>query len=172
MIWNPPRQPQKNGVVERSQGTGKRWAEPKSCDSPEALQANLDEMDQMQREAYPYLGHPSRLACFPSLPHSGLPYSREMEGTQWDWERVALHVSQYCAVRKVDSSGVVWVCNHRYYVGSKYHGQEVFVSLDPISCEWIFRDAAGVQLRCREAKEMTAENILHFQNTPKENNQT
>src|ERR671934_175688 len=23
--WNPPRQPQRNGVVERSQGTGKRW---------------------------------------------------------------------------------------------------------------------------------------------------
>src|SRR5215831_5770740 len=27
-IANPPRQPQKNGGVERSQGTGKRWAEP------------------------------------------------------------------------------------------------------------------------------------------------
>ena len=31
---NPPRRPQDNGVVERSQGTGKRWGEPWTCDSP------------------------------------------------------------------------------------------------------------------------------------------
>ena len=43
MIWNPPRQPEKNGVVERSQGTGKRWAEPKQCDSLEELQNNIDQ---------------------------------------------------------------------------------------------------------------------------------
>ena len=30
VIWNPPRCPQANGVVERSQGTGKRWAEPEA----------------------------------------------------------------------------------------------------------------------------------------------
>ncbi len=28
VVPNPPRRPQDNGVVERSQGTGKRWAEP------------------------------------------------------------------------------------------------------------------------------------------------
>src|SRR5688500_11212947 len=31
--WNPPRRPQDNGVVERSQGTGKRWGEPHTCAS-------------------------------------------------------------------------------------------------------------------------------------------
>ena len=37
IIWNPPRRPQDNGVVEHSQGTGKRWAEPATCkeDSPQ-----------------------------------------------------------------------------------------------------------------------------------------
>src|SRR5208337_2432296 len=28
VIWNPPRRPQDNGVVERSQGLAKNWAEP------------------------------------------------------------------------------------------------------------------------------------------------
>src|SRR3989442_7242466 len=52
MIWNHPRTPQENGVVERSQGTGKRWAEPRACTSVEDLQARLTTMDQIQREDY------------------------------------------------------------------------------------------------------------------------
>src|SRR5207249_7206313 len=50
---NPPRRPQDNGVVERSQGTGKRWAEPQAADSAEQLQAVIDGMDQLQRAEYP-----------------------------------------------------------------------------------------------------------------------
>src|SRR6266853_543045 len=38
---NPPRRPQDNGVVERSQGTAKRWGEPWTCDSPEELPRRL-----------------------------------------------------------------------------------------------------------------------------------
>src|SRR5437879_4946564 len=28
LLFNPPRQPQRNGVVEKSQDTGQRWCEP------------------------------------------------------------------------------------------------------------------------------------------------
>src|SRR5262249_10523303 len=42
---NPPRRPQDNGVVERSQGTGKRWAEPGTCADATELQQRLQEMD-------------------------------------------------------------------------------------------------------------------------------
>jgi hypothetical protein len=31
VIWNPPRCPRANGVVEHPRGTGKRWAEPQTC---------------------------------------------------------------------------------------------------------------------------------------------
>src|SRR4051812_35791675 len=54
MIWNTARRPQENGVVERSQGTGNRWCEPATCPSAAALQARLEEMDRLYREAYPY----------------------------------------------------------------------------------------------------------------------
>ena len=37
VIWIPPCRPDKNGVVERSQGVGKRWAEPSACATPTEL---------------------------------------------------------------------------------------------------------------------------------------
>ena len=38
ITFNPPRRPQDNGVIERSQGTGKRWAEPGACANAAELQ--------------------------------------------------------------------------------------------------------------------------------------
>src|SRR5262245_4261113 len=51
--WNDPHAPEQNGVVERSQGTGKRWAEPEQCATPAELHQRLQEMDGIQREVYP-----------------------------------------------------------------------------------------------------------------------
>lgn len=48
-----PRRPQDNGVVERSQGTQKRWAEPSRCGSAAELQGRCDEADRRQRERSP-----------------------------------------------------------------------------------------------------------------------
>ena len=31
LLWNPPRRPQANGVVERSHGVAQAWAEPRRC---------------------------------------------------------------------------------------------------------------------------------------------
>jgi transposase InsO family protein len=52
ITFNPPRRPQDNGVIERSQGTGKRWAEPGACANAAELQRRLQEM-----------GYRLRLAC-------------------------------------------------------------------------------------------------------------
>ena len=41
ITFNPPRCPQDNGVIERSQGTGKRWAEPGACANAAELQRRL-----------------------------------------------------------------------------------------------------------------------------------
>jgi hypothetical protein len=41
ITFNPPRRPQDNGVIERSQGTGKRWAEPGTCVNANELQRRL-----------------------------------------------------------------------------------------------------------------------------------
>ena len=60
LVWNPPRQPQYNGVVERSQGTAKRWAEPERCATVAELQERLRADDALQREHYPFQGGRSR----------------------------------------------------------------------------------------------------------------
>lgn len=165
MIWNPPRQPQKNGVVERSQGVGKRWAEPAQCKSAGMLQQQIDEMDRLQREDYPQTNNRSRMELFPQLHHSGRTYDASEEESSWQWQRAADHLSQYCANRRVDSAGVVWIYNRRHYVGKKYHGTTIHASFDPIACEWVFCDEWGTQLRSRLAEELTTAKILALQVT-------
>src|SRR4051812_9411179 len=71
MDYNPPATPQDNGVVERSQGTAKRWGEPQTCDTPEELRQRLVIMDEIQRGEYPSVGGRSRLEAYPELAHSG-----------------------------------------------------------------------------------------------------
>jgi hypothetical protein len=165
MIWNPARCPEKNGVVERSQGVGKNWAEPQRCRSADELQERIDRMDQVQREQYPRPGGGSRMQLFPRLSHSGWNYVAASETARWDWPHVAEHLAAYVAVRRVDSAGIVWVYNRQQYVGKRHQGQTVYVSFDPHRCEWIICDAKGTQLRTHPAPELAAENIRSLQIT-------
>jgi transposase InsO family protein len=81
VVWNPPRRPQDNGVVERSQGTGKRWSEPPRCGSPAELQRRIDDLDRIQREEYPSIEGQSRMEAFPGLRYSGRAYRVEDEAS-------------------------------------------------------------------------------------------
>src|ERR1051326_4767601 len=51
--WNEPRHPEQNAKVERSQGTGSRWAEPWTYRTAAALQQRFEREDRIQRELYP-----------------------------------------------------------------------------------------------------------------------
>ena len=76
MDWNPPRRPPDNSVIERSQGTAQRWAEPLACADVTELQHRWEEMDDIQRGEYPSVQGRSRLEALPPLAHSGRVYSR------------------------------------------------------------------------------------------------
>ena len=66
MIWNPPRQPQKNGKVERSPKVwGRRGRSRGLADRPSELQQRIREMDHIQREEYPHRDGRSRWSLFP-----------------------------------------------------------------------------------------------------------
>lgn len=165
MIWNPPRQPQKNGVIERSQGTGKRWAEPAHCRTSEELQERLDELDAIHRNEYPLSEGKSRMALFPDLQHSGRSYCVQQEPGTWNWNRVADHLKTYVTPHTVDSAGLVTIYRRNHYVGKAYEGQTVYNSFDPTTCEWIFRDTRGNQIRTRPASELTEPSIRALQVT-------
>lgn len=163
MIWIPPRRPQKNGVVERSQGTGKRWAEPRQCATAEALQQRFDDLDRLQREEYPQQGGRTRLEVYPELAHSGRRYSRAWERQHWDVGRVDTHLSAYAVSRRVDRTGSLSLYNRTQYVGVVHADQTVYVMFDPESREWLFTDLNGRELRRRPASEITQKRIVSLQ---------
>jgi hypothetical protein len=160
ILFNPPRRPQDNGVIERSQGTGKRWAEPRACATAEELQRRLKDMDVIQREEYPSLQGRSRLAVYPGLKHSGREYTRRWERQHWRLDLVLAHLAGYAVPRHVDSSGSVSVYNRSHYVGKRYTGQTVYVSVDPLRCEWLFRDEQGNHVRTQPAEQLCRERIV------------
>jgi transposase InsO family protein len=163
MHWNPPRRPQDNGVIERSQGTGKRWTEPGTCHDAQELQERVDEMDRIQREVYPSIQGESRWHAFPELQRSPRSYSKAWERREWDLELVLAHLRDYSVVRRVDCKGQVSLYNRLHYVGEKYRGQNIYVVLDPLDREWVFTTAEDVQLRRKLAEELSRERIMRLQ---------
>jgi hypothetical protein len=165
MIWNPPRRPQDNGVVERSQGTGKRWGEPETCPDPHELQQRLDNMDRIQREVYPSIAGHSRWEAFPDLKRVARRYSRAWEKRSWSMDLVLAHLADYSVPRHVDGKGQVSVYNRNHYVGKVHRGRTVYVLLDPVDRDWLFTTAEGMQLRRKTAQEIAPERILKLQVT-------
>ncbi len=163
MMWNPPRRPQDNGVVERSQGTGKRWAEPKTCRDPHELQRRLDEMDRIQREVYPSIQGRSRWEAFPELQQPARPYTKAWEKRAWDLELVLAHLADYSVQRRVDRKGQVSLYNRNHYVGKQYSGRDIYVVFDPVDSEWVFTTPEGMHLRHKEAGEISRERIMKLQ---------
>lgn len=163
--WNTPRWPQENGVVERSQGTGKNWGEPHTATSATQLQERMNDLDGLQRRLYPYRENKSRMEWYPSLAHSGRVYKRKEERRLWDWSGVARHLSDYCVPRLVDSGGLVSIYNRNHYVGKKYSGERVWVMFNPEKCEWVVSNEAGTILKEKAAEELRAERILALEVT-------
>jgi hypothetical protein len=165
LVWNDPRRPQQNGVVERSQGTGKRWAEPGACATVEQLQGRLDEDDRLQRERYPLAKGLSRWKLFPELMHTGRVYREGDEEGLWRLERVREHLAGYAVMRQVDKQGQVSVYNRNVYAGVMHSGQQVWVQYDPEEGQWLVSDSAGQQLRTKPAPEINAMAIRNLQIT-------
>jgi hypothetical protein len=156
---NPPRRPQDNGVVERSQGTGKRWSEPHRAASAEALQEAIDAMDRRQRESYPYRGRASRTAAHPDLEHSGRAYDASREEEVWSMGLARDLLAGYVVPRRVEGGGAVSIYGRNYYVGKAYADREVYVRYDPQQEFWLFQDGQGHQLNRHKASEINAANI-------------
>jgi hypothetical protein len=162
IIWNDPCRPQQNGVVERSQGTSKRWVPPKLCASVDKLQSGLDESDEIQRNHFPHQGELSRIQVYPSLVHSRRPYRRSQEKKLWNLQRVLNFLADFLVKRQVDRSGTISMLNRTHYVGTAHAGQTVWVRLDPLERRWVIADAQGAEIRVKDAPELSAERICEL----------
>jgi len=162
IFWIPPRRPQNNGVVERSQGVGKNWAEPSTCTSARQLQKRLYQMDEIQRETYPSVQGVSRQQAYPELAHSGREYETTWEKEHWSHEKVLAHLSEYLVSRKVSPSGHVSVYCRNCYVGKHHRGELIYVYLDPDELKWVFTSLEGSELRVLPAPELTSKRIQNL----------
>ena len=161
--FSPPGQKQLNGVVERSQGTGQRCCEPWTCVRVEELQQRLDAMDRIQREEYPSLRGQSRLSAFPQLLQPARAYRRSWEAGHWDLGLAQVYLAGHTAVRRANQQGQVSVYDHRYSVGSRNRGKQVWVYYDSGAGEWVFSTSDGQLLRRLKAVEITRERIMALQ---------
>lgn len=160
VIWNEARCPQQNGVVERTQGVSKGWAEPWTCADADELQRRLEWSDDLQRNQYPSIDGRSRTVAFPQLAHSGREYSWSWERRHWSLELALTHLAEYVVVRRVGRDGKVSLYDRGHWVGKQWTGQTLYVSLDPELREWIFAAEDGREIRRRPATELTHANLV------------
>lgn len=157
--FNPACQPQDNGVIERTNGLGQRWAEVRQCRSAAEVQAKLEEVDELQRAYMPSVAGRSRLAAYPGLRHSGRSYSREWEEAAWSLAAVESVLEGVVAKRKVGSTGQITLYYRQVYVGREQAGREVRVQYDKGSHMWVVSGADGKGLRAVPAFEVDREKI-------------
>ncbi len=160
LLWNPPRRPQENGVVERSQGTIWRWAEPENCPNAQELQQRLDRVVTFQREVYPAVAGKSRSETYPQLAAGGRPYDPTREAEQWQLARVCRWLEQGMWRRLVDKAGKIYLYNRGYQAGERRAGQWVSVRFDGGTKEWVLLENEGQDIRRYAAEEITAERIV------------
>jgi hypothetical protein len=160
MIWNKPRCPQMNGVVERSQGVTQQWVEPQTLADSTRLQARLDWAVHIQRELYPAVAGRSRLAAFPALATPRRRYQIEIEDALWSLDRVDMFLTQGVWRRRVGRSGQISLYARDYWVGKRRTGQDVSVRFDPTDRHWVVCDHRGQELRRHRAEQLTRERIV------------
>jgi hypothetical protein len=156
----PPRRPQRNGVVERSQGVGQAWAEPHTCRSAGELRRRLARMDEIQRAEYPSCGGRSRLEAHPGLAHSGRRYSAAWERRHWDLGAAREYLAGFAVPRKVRPGGNISAYGRDLRVGQRYAGRVVYQQYDPEAGEWVCTDEQDRQLRRWPAPEICRRRIV------------
>lgn len=160
MAWNPPRRPQADGVIERSQGVEKNWAEPWRCADGAELRRRVDETGWLQREAYAGPGERPRWQEFPGLAHSGRAYRPAVEDTLWDLERVKSHLARYVVRRKVDPPGKVSIYSRPRPVSRAWVGKMVNVGFGAPECCRAATADDGQELRRIPAPAVSREAVM------------
>jgi hypothetical protein len=159
VIYNRPRRPTDNALVERCQGLIEPWAEPTRCPNFATWEERLAEVCQIQREEYETARGCTRLEAYPQLKEVRRPYQEETEEEQWQLARVLAYLAQGRWPRQVSKIGQIHIYGQRYCVGRRYRRQQVIVYLDAERVEWVVQGTDGTELKRHAAKQLTAERI-------------
>jgi hypothetical protein len=161
--FNPPRQPQENGVIEQSNGSAQRWVDLTTYGSVAAVQTALDESDEVQRSYMSYAAGQSRLVVFPELQHSGREYSRVWEQQHWDLTLAQAELERYQPRRRVCKQGRISLYYRQLYVGSTWAEQEIEVCYDVTTNMWVLQGLDGRGVKSVPAVEVNRDAIMTLQ---------
>ena len=160
MIWNKPRTPQMNGVVERLQQTSSCWAEIDKCSSYAQLQDQLDGQALIQRSLFPVarLKNQTRSQAFAGIEKSDRVWCPEAFCAQ----RVYAFLARKVFTRKVASARHVTHFNKQIYGLSAFKGQYVQLCLNPNTLEWqIFHQHQLIKTSCA-AQALAKDRLLNL----------
>jgi hypothetical protein len=156
-ILNPPRQPQKNGRVERAHGTSSRWAEVYKSKNIIEMQEKLNEVIIIQREKYPVrrLDNKTRIEVYPKLKESPRPF----KDVKFDAQKSLDHLAGLKMSRKVCSSGYVYIYSQHCSVDKKYKGEIVSIQFNSTTHWWEIRNKSNTIIKTVVDPRFTLENI-------------
>jgi hypothetical protein len=134
MIFNKPKCPQQNGVVERMQATSANWIEVEKINDLAHLQLRLDQESVLQRQLLPVkrLNNKTRFEAFPQLETAKRPYQAD----DFDEQRVYGFLAKKIYTRKVSSAGTVAHYQQVFSVGAQYKAQFVQIRFDVAGQCW------------------------------------
>lgn len=162
VIQNRPRRPQENGAVESSQGILNRWVNPKEFNSLKALNRELFQKAQFQREVYmiPNKDYKTRMSLFPELAQSPRRYSPK----NFDFQKVEAFLAQKAWIRKVKRNGEIKLFAQTIYLGTRFAAQSVSIIYDPHEHIWQVHDSKGALIKLSQKKLVRKEDIMVFAN--------
>ena len=141
VIWNKPRTPQQNTIVERSQGVMANWTEFEKAKDSFDLQVRLWKEADFHNYHFPIrrLNRKKRIEVFPKLMFTG----RTWKPNDFNLKRVLKFLENGSWERKVSSIGQISFYNHRFSIGLKYKHQSVCISLDATENQWKIFNSNG-----------------------------
>lgn len=160
MVWNPPRTPQANGIVENIQGISERWSEPGKCKDLDSLQEHLDQVAYYQREKFrsATLKGKTRREAFEDLSLKPRPYTGEI-----DLDKICQYFQGKQFQRTVSKNGQIHFLGQRFTIGRKHRGKEIEVVLATTPTKWRVISKEGVELATIEETQLTIENVQKLQ---------
>jgi transposase-like protein len=143
-------------VVDHQATTGQEFT------GPQALQPRLDQRLDFLNGRYPsraLAGQPPLLA-HPTAMHSGRDYRPEQEAELLDLQRVYDYLAQNRWFRQVTAMGQFTLGTYRYGLGKAWANQQVEITFDAQTQEFVCRSADGQCTQRLQAKGLTKTDLM------------
>jgi transposase len=127
-----------------------------------AIQQALDNRLDFLAYRFPSrsLNHQPPLVAHPEASHSGRPYHPQWEWDLLDLERVHGYLAQCRWFRQVSAQGQFSLGNYRYGIGTTLAGQQIEITFDPETQEFLCRSEDASQRVRLPARGLTKQHIM------------